>query len=482
MKLLLLTPPLLQPNTPYPATMHLTGFLRSVGAEVEQRDLSVKVVRDVLLEYGDETTEELLEFLGGPAPVEEKTEASAVIGGIASFIRRKVDPDFGFSRYAESLCTAVTRFSALERRVKKRGVMDAHLERRIDEAMEETRPGIVGVTCPFPGTLTGAFKTAAYIKRRYPGVKTVLGGGYVSTELREMKTKRPFLYFDDFVFDEGYAALAGMCGIENADVPSFVRPSYDGIDWGEYFDIVETTNFVTGLWSAGKWIKLAMSRGCYWGKCAFCDVNLPYIGSFTMPSAVEIVDAIESLLALSPGDPSVRNMLISGVHFTDEAMPPSLISRMCDEIISRALEVEWWGNIRFDAAFTPALARKMAKAGCICVTGGLECADDRLLRLMNKGITCASAEKVLEAFSAAGICVHAYLMYDFPTETAAERRGAERYVRSLARRGLVQSVFWHRFALTVHSPVARDPGRFSVRILPHESDFAVNEIPYVNIK
>lgn len=482
MKLLLLTPPLLQPNTPYPATMHLMGFLKSVGADVEQRDLSIKVVRDILIEYGDETTEEILEFLGGPSPVEEKIEASAHIEALASCIRRKVDRNFGFSRYAEKLCTAVSRFSTLEKRVEKRGVMDAHLERRIDEAMKETSPDVVGVTCPFPGTLIGAFKTARYIKSSYPGVKVVLGGGYVSTELRQMKTRRPFEYFDSIIYDEGYAPLAAMLGIENAQVPAFIAPSYDGIDWDEYFDIVQNDNFVTGLWSSGKWVKLIMSRGCYWGKCAFCDVKLPYIGSFMMPDAKEIVDAVESLLALFPENPSQRNMALEGVHFVDEAMPPRLISKMCDEILSRGLQFEWWGNIRFDSAFTPALARKMASAGCICVTGGLECANDRLLKLMNKGITCASAEKVLENFFASGIAVHAYLMYDFPTQTRAEMRGAERYVKSLAARGLIQSVFWHRFALTVHSPIAREPERFSLRILPYKSDFAVNEIPYVPMK
>ena len=482
MKILLLTPPLLQPNTPYPATMHLTGYLKSVGADVEQRDLSIKVVRDILIAYGDETTEEILEFLGGPSPVEEKIEASALIEALASRIRRKVDKNFGFSRYAEKLCTAVSRFSTLERRVEKRGVMDESLEMRIDEAMNETRPDVVGVTCPFPGTLIGAFKTARYIKRKYPGVKTVLGGGYVTTELRQIKSTRPFKYFDSIICDEGYVPLAEMAGVENAAVPSFVAPSYEGIDWDEYFDIIQSDNFVTGLWSSGKWVKLIMSRGCYWGKCAFCDVKLPYIGSFKMPSAKDLVDAAESLLAVSPEFPHERNLSLAGIHFVDEAMPPRLVSQVCDEIISRGLEFEWWGNIRFDSAFTASLARKMAKAGCICVTGGLECANDRLLKLMNKGITCASAEKVLEHFSAAGIAVHAYLMYDFPTETAAEMREAERYVKSLAARNLVQSVFWHRFALTVHSPIAREPERFSLRILPYKSDFAVNEIPYVAMR
>ena len=399
--------------------MHLAGYLKSRGFDVAQRDLSIKVARDVLLEYGDETTGELLEFLGGPAPVEAKREASEAIDELAIWIRDNVDPDFGFSRYAEHLCRAVTDFGKLERRIRRRGVIDKPLERHLKAAMEETKPTIVGITCPFPGTLVAAFKIARYIKRRYPGVRLVLGGGYVSTELREMTDRRPYKYFDEFQLDEGYAPFAKLLGDRKAsaaDVPLFVKPDYDGIDWSEYFDVAETDNFVTNLWNCGKWVKLVMARGCYWRKCAFCDVKLPYIGCFQMPKAAEIVDAIEEFF------PS----FLSGVHFVDEAMPPALVSAVCDEILRRKLEVEWWGNIRFDNAFTPALAKKMARAGCIAVTGGLECANDRLLKLMNKGITCASAEKVLRGFRAAKIFVHAYLMYDFPTETKEEQNGNER--------------------------------------------------------
>ena len=459
-RLLLLTPPLLQTNTPYPATMHLTGFLESRGADVHQRDLSIKVVRDVLLEYGDETTEELLEFLGGPAPLEAKREASEAIDALAIWIRDNVDPDFGFSRYAEHLCRAVGDFGELERKIRRRGVIDRPLERHLKAAMDEVRPSVVGVTCPFPGTLVGAFKIAKYVKRHYPGVRLLLGGGYVSTELREMTDRRPYRYFDEFQYDEGYGPLAGT-----ADIPAFVKPSYRGIDWNEYFDVVETDNFVANLWNSGKWVKLVMARGCYWHKCAFCDVVLPYIGCFKMPNHVDIVDAMESFAR-------------PHFHFVDEAMPPKVIRGMCEEIVRRKLKVEWWGNVRFDAAFTPGLCRLMAKAGCIAVTGGLECANDRLLKLMNKGITLASAEKVLKAFKAAKIFVHAYLMYDFPTETKAEQKEAERYVRGLGKKGLVQSCFWHRFALTVHSPIARDPEKFGIIVKPCVSKFARNELAY----
>ena len=471
-RLLLLTPPLLQTNTPYPATMHLTGYLRGLGYDVWQRDLSIKVVRDVLLAYGDETTEELLEFLGGPAPLEAKREASKVIDDLARYVRDEIDPDFGFSRYAEHLCVAVEDFGELERKIRRRGVIDHPLERRLKEAMDEVLPDIVGVTCPFPGTLVGAFKIARWIRRHRPGVRLLIGGGYVSTELRTMTDRRPYRYFDAFQFDEGYAQMEAECAGERTrprPVPAFVRPSYEGIDWNEYFDVVETDNFVTNLWNSGKWVKLVMARGCYWHKCAFCDVVLPYIGCFRMPKAKAIVDAMEAL--------GTR------FHFVDEAMPPALVDAVCDEILKRGFACEWWGNIRFDAAFTPALAKKMAKAGCVCVTGGLECANDRLLRLMNKGITLAGAEKVLKGFKAAKIFVHAYLMYDFPTETKAEQKAAERYVKDLGRRGLIQSCFWHRFALTVHSPIAQRPSDFGIVVTtppPKRSDrvFARNELAY----
>ena len=454
--------------------MHLTEFLESKGFDVHQRDLSIKVVRDILLEYGDETTEELLEFLGGPAPLEAKREASEAIDELAIWIRDNVDEEFGFSRYAEARCRVVDDFGKLVKLVNRRGVMDKPLQRHLKAAMDEVRPTVVGVTCPFPGTLVGAFKIAKYIRKHYPRVKLLLGGGYVNTELREMTDKRPYRYFDEFQFDEGYGNFLGRGARSRStkeNIPSFVKPSYRGIDWDEYFDVVETDNFVTNLWNSGKWVKLVMARGCYWHKCAFCDVVLPYIGCFKMPDPVKIVDAMEELS-------NSQTLKHSNFHFVDEAMPPKVIKGMCEEILRRKLKVEWWGNIRFDAAFTPKLAKLMAKAGCIAVTGGLECANDRLLKLMNKGITLASAEKVLRAFKAAKIFVHAYLMYDFPTETKAEQKGAERYVKGLAKKGLIQSCFWHRFALTVHSPIAKDPEKFGIIVRPSKSTFARNELRY----
>ncbi len=491
----LLTPPFVQLNTPYSATPALTGWLERHGVSTWQRDLSLEVALDALRAYGDDFTDEAIEILQNRhLPPEAKEEVAQYVDALALRIRDEVDPEFGFSRYAESLCASLPDFGVLLKRLRRHSPIDRLLEARVNALLDELMASserrrralpVFGVTCPFPGTLLGAFRIAETIRKRHPEARIVLGGGYVNTELRDMTDKRPYRYFDAILFDEGYGPMLkqlaawGVLSGEAASsplhaVPPFVKPSYRGLDLSQYLDLPESANPMHRLWSTGRWLKVQLARGCYWHKCAFCDVNLEYVKCFQMPRAETVADALEAL-ARETGEASF--------HFTDEAMPPALVANLAREIIRRKFKCTWWGNVRFDAAFTPALARLMARAGCIAVSGGLECANDRLLKLMNKGVTRKSARAALVAFADAGIMVHAYLMYAFPTETEREARGALGWVRDLFRAGLVQSAFFHRFALTVHSPVSRDPAKFGIVVpdwkrAPKKPRFALNEIPF----
>ena len=511
--ILLLTPPFVQLNTPYPATAQLTGWLRGHGVAATQSDLSIEVALDVLRCYGEQPlTDEVISFLQGRSPDDAETLAepgylpegpafeeldntpfdpdprerallrcSLYLDDLAAAIRDEADPDFGFSRYAERLGVSVPDFGAVLKRLRRRSVVDRLLEERTEEALRAAfgrrRRGLyVGVTCPFPGTLVGAFRIARTVRCLLPDATLVLGGGYVNTELRTMDDPRVRRFFDVVMYDEGYAPWAKLLGLPCAEVPPFVKPSYDGLDLSRYIDLAESANPMQRLWSNGRWLKLQLARGCYWHKCAFCDVTLDYIKCFAMPSAAEVVDAMQQL-AKETGE--------TGFHFTDEAIPPALAKGVSEEILRRRFKCRWWGNVRFDASYTPSLARLMAKAGCVAVTGGLECANDRLLKLMNKGITLESAKGALANFANAGILVHAYLMYGFPTQTDAEAVSALRYVRDRFRDGTIRSAFFHRFALTVHSPIARDPEKFGIRLSEadngvrrHGRIFARNEIPY----
>ena len=547
MKILLITPPLLQPNTPYAATPLLTAWLRSQGHEAVQADLSLELLLSLFskeglselfqaLEHSEipaddylETIESVILFLQGKAPqlAEELSERGALPEGPNLFrayeqeeslgwgfrgvstedrarhlcslylddiaeAAKMLDPNFGFSRYAEDLAVSLPNLGKLRDALESSDSMFVQtLEHLTDQAMEKHQPELVGITVPFPGCLFGALAIARRVRHTCAGVKIVLGGGYVNTELRELSDPEIFDFVDSVALDSG---MLPLLRIANGETPvrTFVReegrvrfhedagqpvahdslpaPVFEGLPMGSYFGLFEVLNPVTRLWSDGSWNKLVLAHGCCWGRCAFCDTSVDYICRYDPATPATICDWMEAMIAETG---------FNGFHFVDEALPPDLLSRLCDEIFARGLQVEWWGNVRFETRFSAELIDKMAAAGCIAVTGGLETCCDRTLKMMRKGITVAGACDVLGRFADVGIMTHAYLMFGFPTQTEDETFQALETVRSLVDSGALHSAFWHRFALTAHSGIAQDPDRFSIQCLEDvPSGFARNEIPF----
>jgi hypothetical protein len=258
--------------------------------------------------------------------------------------------------------------------------------------------------------------------------------------------------------------------VQNIPMAERGVPDYSGLDLSLYLDMTEVANPMLRLWSNGRWNKLTLAHGCYWAKCAFCDTSLDYISRYETVTATVLVDRMEAIMQQTGQ---------SGFHFVDEAAPPAVLRHLAIEIISRGLQVSWWGNIRFEKSFTPDLCRLLARSGCIAVSGGIEVASDRLLLLMNKGVTLFGAANTCDAFTKAGIMVHAYLMYGFPTQTTQETIDSLEVVRQFFDLGLIQSAFWHRFAMTVHSPVGSCPERFGVkRETDQPNPFANNEASF----
>jgi hypothetical protein len=224
------------------------------------------------------------------------------------------------------------------------------------------------------------------------------------------------------------------------------------------------------LWSDTRWNKLTVAHGCYWKKCSFCDISLDYIGNYDPIAADQLVDRIEALIA----ETGTR-----GFHFVDEAAPPAGLKGLAERLVARNVAVTWWGNIRFEKTFTPALCRLLADSGCIAVSGGLEVASNRLLERMQKGVTVEQVARVTKAFSDAGIKVHAYLMYGFPTQTEQETIDSLERVRQLFANGCLDSAYWHRFSATAHSPIGLDPAAFGIKLLPLRAPtFARNDLPF----
>jgi len=356
---------------------------------------------------------------------------------------------------------------------------------------------LVGFTVPFPGNLYGALQLAQYIKIHYPEVKTLMGGGYPNTELRSLQETRLFNYIDFVTLDDGegpwlkileywagnrsveqlqrtFMLLDGqvkyMNNCSDPDIPhtEVGTPDYSDLKIKAYLSVIEVTNPMHRLWSDGRWNKLTVAHGCYWKRCSFCDITLDYISRYETAPATLLVDRIEAILAQT-GE--------TGFHFVDEAAPPLALRDLAIELLRRQIKITWWGNIRFEKTFTPDLCRLLAASGCIAVSGGLEVASDRLLTLMEKGVSIAQVARVTEGFTDAGIMVHAYLMYGFPTQTTQETIDSLEVVRQLFGHNVIQSGFWHRFSMTAHSPVGKNPAKYGVvPVGPEPGLFANNDL------
>jgi hypothetical protein len=425
--------------------------------------------------------------------------ASLYLDDLADVVHDGVDARFGLARYAEHLALAATSFDPIQAALESPSTLvDRLLEQITVRLLRRTRPGLVGLTVPFPGNLYGALRIARTIRRIAPRTRLALGGGYVNTELRQLTEPRLFDYVDFVTLDDGERPL--LCLLEHlrgrraarrlcrtftrekgrvvfhdqpgATAPRFRElpaPSYADLDPRRYLAILEQPNPMLRLWSDGFWNRLTLAHGCYWRRCAFCDTGLDYIHRFEPNTPERLVEQIERIRAETG---------VSDFHFVDEAAPPALLGALAARLLARGVRIRWWANIRFERAFTPALCRLLVRAGCIAVTAGLETAHNRTLRLMDKGVTVARAARVARAFAAAGALVHVYLMYGFPTQTLPETRAALDVMRRWFAAGWIHSAYWHRFALTAHSAIARAPERFGLRLLPHTSTFALNEIPF----
>ncbi len=563
-RLLLVTPPLTQLNTPYPATAYLTGFLRSQGYDdVFQVDAGLALVLRLFSADGLRRVFEALEsgayslsanaqrvlrlrrrYEQTVAPVvlflqnKDLSLASRICAGqwlpeagrftqlgdleaafgtlgltdqarhlatlyledLADVIRETVGPQFGLARYAEKLGLTATSFDPIQAELDRPpNLVDTLLLEVWAELFARHQPDVVAFTVPFPGNLYGALRLAQWLKTHHPQVKTLMGGGYPNTELRDIREPRFFDYIDYLTLDDGEGPWLALLDHWAGHRPeaelqrTFLRdpatgavrywnsprqpavahrdvgaPDYTGLPLADYLSVIDVLNPMHRLWSDGRWNKLTIAHGCYWKRCSFCDVTLDYIGRFEPAPAEILADRIEAL---------VRQTGQTGFHFVDEAAPPLQLRDLAVELLRRGTQISWWGNIRFEKTFTPDLCRLLAASGCIAVTGGLEVASDRLLALMEKGVTVAQVARVAQAFGQAGVLVHAYLMYGFPTQTARETIDSLEVVRQLFAHGVLQSGYWHRFSMTAHAPVGRNPAKYGVTMTgPEPGGFAWNDL------
>ena len=454
--------------------------------------------------YVDEEGGDPLAWAFGALGAQDKARhlATLYLNDLADVIADAIDERFEFVRYAESLAGSQPSFDPLANALQQPfTLIDEILVELTLAEFKRQQPQLVLLSVPFPGAVYAALRMAQAMKAENPTIKIGLGGGYVNPELRELAEPRLFDFIDFVTLDSGERPL--LCLIEHLQgkrgpqrlVRTFTRnaegtvqytnwaepdvpfgdvgtPTWDGLPLHSYLSLLDMLNPMHRLWSDGRWNKLTVAHGCYWKKCSFCDVSLDYISRYENATATELVNRIEQIVA-ETGQ--------TGFHFVDEAAPPKALKALAQELIARNVSISWWGNIRFEKSFTPELCQLLADSGCIAVSGGLEVASDRLLNLMKKGVSVEQVARVTKGFTDAGVLVHAYLMYGFPTQTVQDTVDALEYVRQLFAEGCIQSGYFHRFACTVHSPVGKNPEEYGIQLKPlPQGTFAKNDIGFVD--
>ncbi|MCQ2611293.1 MAG: radical SAM protein [Treponema sp.] len=411
--------------------------------------------------------------------------AVAAVEDLADYITVVFDPEFSLVRYAESLAVNETSFSEIEKGIDSpvlTGFYQKILERKFNDLeTSENSKTLICISIPFAGTFTSALYTARFLKTKFQNkVFITIGGGFVNTELRDCTDKTISNYIDAISYDRGYGSYLALFdnwteiqSFENTDCGPYYKlalfsknkistvkdndpeyqqkedhitatntPDYSDIDFSRYPRMADTTNPMQRLWSDGSWIKAYLAHGCYWHKCAFCDVTLDYVKSYKRAG-------VESLYKSLAAQCQKHN--VYGIHFVDEAMPPAAMKDFACLNLSDKNAISWWGNIRFEKSFTRDDADLMANAGLIGVSGGIEIATGSGLDKISKGTDLESIVSACCAFKEAGILIHAYMIYGYYGETEQDTINSMETLRQFYAAGLLDSCFWHKFVLTRHS-------------------------------
>ncbi|MGV1100933.1 B12-binding domain-containing radical SAM protein [Thiovibrio sp. JS02] len=272
---------------------------------------------------------------------------------------------------------------------------------RLTALVEENAPKVVGISLNYLSQAQTGFAMLGFLKKRFPGLPLVLGGGLVTSWLRNPAWENPFRgLIDHLIAGPGEEPLLRLLGATSPSRHSM--PSHAGLPLGEYL-------------APGLILPYAASSGCYWNKCLFCPEKAeqnPY-------SQVAPATVLADLAALID---ETRPALI---HFLDNAVSPGLLAALAGQPPG----IDWYGFARI----IPQLAergfcRALRAAGCRMLKLGLESGDQEVLNAMDKGIDLALVAEALHCLNEAGIATYVYLLFGTPSETLAAARRTLNFV------------------------------------------------------
>ena len=462
--------------------------------------------------------------------------SSLALADLADYITMVYDQNFALIRYAEHLATSTAEFSETIEGLKAPSLNDFYKPLLLEKITSyKNEPTLYCISVPFPGCFESALFSADLIRKECgDNAIIIFGGGYVNTELREISEKGIFDYCHILSYDKGYGSyirlfdefINAACGIEDEkqcfnlkeafesifDSRKFynfsylkngsviirlekeneeykvlykkeheyirkITPDYSHIDFTKYPRLADDTNPMHRIWNDGAWLKAYIAHGCYWHRCAFCDTTLDYVKDYCLTDINSLYDSL-CVQAEKTG--------VHGIHFVDEACPPVALQNFALKNMavksSNKIPLTYWGNIRFEKTFDRDLADLLSAGGLTAVSAGIEIATGNGLSAVNKGTDMENIVNACCAFKEAGILIHSYMIFGFWSQSVQDLIDSMETLRQLFEAGLLDSAFWHKFTLTLHSTVYEEykKGKYpELKILPQKkTQFAKNDLHF----
>jgi hypothetical protein len=277
-----------------------------------------------------------------------------------------------------------------------------YFKKRLADYLKSEQPSIIGFSLNYLSQALCTFVMIGFLRRKYPGVKLVLGGGLVTSWMRNPHWHNPFKgLVDHLVPGPGEPALLSLTGVTQTENNHF-RPNYDSLPLRGYF-------------APGPILPYSSSSGCYWNKCSFCPERAegnPY-------DATPADKVTDDLLHLVDKHKPVL------IHLLDNAISPSLMK----VISGHPPGAPWYGFARITKHLTdPDFCVAMKQSGCVMLKLGLESGDQSVLDSLQKGIDLHEASSALKNLKKAGIATYVYLLFGTPPEGLAEARKTLQFV------------------------------------------------------
>jgi anaerobic magnesium-protoporphyrin IX monomethyl ester cyclase len=339
---------------------------------------------------------------------------------------------------------------------------------------------VAGISVGFPNQAIPAFCCAAVIKKHVPHIHVTVGGGFVSSWMRNIKNPDLFKILDSIVLDDGEIPLErlvmelsqtkpdlsrvpglvyreGERIVKNNPVPPLDMESLPVPDYRVF--PLERYPFAK---EDGKLsLSYRLSRGCWWARCAFCRTEQPMVKHYQQPGVDYLFENLRSVIK----ETGVRHFL-----FGDESASPIVLEALCRRLLKERISVYWATNTKLDPRLTFERCQIFRLAGCMYLLSGLESCNDRLLDLINKGISMEVVNTILWNVKRAGLDTKLYMIVGFPTETEAEAEDSFQKVQRFLKFGSITSCTYSPFQIHVNSPISKNPEQFGIEEIYNHPD------------